>query len=286
MAQTTSISWTDKSWNPVTGCSHVSPGCEHCYAEALSLRFGRSKHPWGAQWAAENVVLHPERLDQPLKWRKPQKVFVNSMSDLFHEQIPVAFIAEVFARMAWAPSQTFQILTKRAERMQKIISDPGFTSWVNGIMAQRAVREGWCACELDEWPLTNVWLGVSVEDQRRADERIPILVECPAVVRFLSCEPLLGPVSLKSWMAAEIPDPLDGTPEEQWGDSPIDWVIVGGESGPHFRPMDARWAAAIRDQCLAAGVAFWFKQGSHLRPQAIPTLYGETYHQFPEVARA
>lgn len=266
----TKISWTDKTWNPVSGCSHVSEGCRNCYAERLSLRYGYTKKPWTAQNASENVVLHPERLEQPLHWRKPCRVFVNSMSDLFHEQVPDEFIAKVFEIMMRSQKHTFQILTKRPWRMLE---------WSKKYI---------------NLAVPNVWLGVSVEDQRAADERIPLLLQTPAAVRFLSCEPLLGEIDLENvifgedaeavaldvlggvWVPRE-PAPISNT---------VDWVIVGGESGPHFRPMDLDWARSIRDKCVAAGVPLWFKQSSGFRSEMNPTLDGKEWHQFPNQSEA
>jgi protein gp37 len=214
MADATGIEWTEATWNPVTGCSKVSPGCAHCYAERLSLRFGWSKKPWTPANVPENVVLHPERLDAPLRWRRPRMIFVNSMSDLFHEVVPLAFIERVFGVMATAERHTFQVLTKRHERLAEVAP---------------------CL----PWP-PNVWMGVSIENARwivRAD----YLRRVPAAVRFISAEPLLGPL-----------DGLDLTG--------IDWLIAGGESGPRHRPVRAEWLRDLRDRCAGADVAFFFKQ--------------------------
>lgn len=288
MGERTNISWADSTWNPVTGCSHVSPGCEHCYAEALSLRFGWSTMPWTANHAKENVVLHPERLDQPLRWKKPRRVFVNSMSDLFHEQVPDNFIDQVFSMMAQTPQHSYLILTKRPERMRTYIA--GASSRVRHL-APPLLPEGWYEAKNWRWPLEGVWLGVSVEDQRRADERIPLLLETPAAVRFLSCEPLLGEVDLTALPLIK-PEPPNGPgvwlnaltgivagPDDVLRH--LDWVICGGESGPKFRPMDMDWARAIRDQCIRAGVPFFFKQTSGPRPSMNPMLDGVMYHGFP-----
>src|SRR3954451_10129530 len=214
MGASSRIEWTEATWIPVAGCSKVSPGCAHCYAERISLRFGRSTGPWTPATAAENVVLHPERVEQPLRWRRPRMIFVNSMSDLFHELVPLSFIADVFSVMAEANWHTFQVLTKRAERLAEL------------------------APRLD-WP-GNVWIGVSVENNRWA-HRADYLREVPAAVRFVSAEPLLGPV-----------DQLDL--------SGIDWLIAGGESGPHHRPVNIQWVRELRDRCTEEGVAFFFKQ--------------------------
>lgn len=191
------IEWTDATWNPVSGCTKVSSGCDNCYAERITERF----HGKGS---FEEIKLHPERLDQPLRWKKPRMVFVNSMSDLFHPKIPEDFIAQVFAVMADAQQHIFQILTKRPRRMRGLLARESFWDWV-----QEDVEEHGSGRELPAWNmagefdfdgLANVWLGVSVEDQKRADLRIPMLLETPAAVRFLSCEPLLGPVDLDHYL--------------------------------------------------------------------------------------
>lgn len=215
MAERSTIEWTEATWNPVTGCTKVSPGCAHCYAETFAERFrGVPAHPYERGF---DLQLRPERLEQPLTWTQPRMIFVNSMSDLFHEEIPVPYVREVFEVMRKANWHTFQILTKRSERMLEV--------------APRL-----------HWP-NNVWMGVSVENQRWTC-RIEDLRKVPAKVRFLSCEPLLGPLRLN----------LEG----------IQWVIVGGESGPRARAMQPEWVRDIRQQCRAAGVAFFFKQwGAH-----------------------
>ncbi|MDE3094471.1 MAG: phage Gp37/Gp68 family protein [Chloroflexota bacterium] len=215
MAATSSIEWTEATWNPVTGCDKVSPGCAHCYAETFAERFrGVPGHPYEHGF---DLMLRPERLELPLRWKQPKMIFVNSMSDLFHEAVPLAFIQSVFATMRRADWHQFQVLTKRSARLREL------------------------APRLD-WP-DNVWMGVSVENQRWT-RRVDDLRAVPAAIRFLSVEPLLGPLCLD----------LRG----------IDWVIVGGESGPGARPMRADWATSVRDQCIAAGVAFFFKQwGAH-----------------------
>lgn len=230
------IEWTDETWNPVTGCTKVSQGCKHCYAEREWARL--SANPKATAYFGRSfgdVQCHPERLEQPLRWKRPRRIFVNSMSDLFHEDVPVDFIAQVFDAMARCPQHTFQILTKRAARMQ-------FLMW----------------SELDWKPLPNVWIGVSVEDQSTADERIPLLLQTPAAVRWVSAEPLLGPVDLEF---GEIDIALE---KDGFGNSAIlggiDWVVVGGESGPKARPMHPDWARSLRDQCAAVGVPFLFKQ--------------------------
>ncbi len=238
MAENSSIEWTDATWNFLTGCSHISPGCDHCYAEALSKRLkatGAHRYRNGF-----DLTFHPEVLRLPLSWRRPRRIFVNSMSDLFHEDVPIDWIRQGFEVMAATPQHTYQILTKRADRVRRL------------------------APQLD-WP-PNVWMGVSVENQVFAF-RAKRLAEVPAAVRFLSVEPLLGPVTLD----------LTG----------IHWVIVGGESGPHARPMDLAWARSVRDQCIARGVAFFFKQWGGRTPKAGGRLLdGRLWDELPQTAQA
>ncbi len=237
------IEWTQETWNPVTGCTKVSPGCEHCYAERFSERFrGVKGHPYETGF---DLTLRPERLDQPFKWKKPRRVFVNSMSDLFHENVPDKFIDLVFAVMTMAQRHTFQVLTKRPQRMQEYIHGKIDHDW-----------SGWL-------PM-NVWLGVSAEDQKRTDERIPPLLETPAAVRFVSAEPLLGPIDFGAAM------------------DQIDWVIVGGESGPGARPMNPDWVRSIRDQCSSFCTPFFFKQWGGRTPKANGnTLDGRQWQEYP-----
>lgn len=282
MSAPTSISWTDYSWNPVSGCTKVSAGCDNCYAESIATRFaGTPAYPNGFA-----VTLKPERLADPLRKRswRGKKVFVNSMSDLFHKDVPDEYVASVFAVMAAARETTFQVLTKRPARMRALLSSGQFR-------LQVGVEYVWGEHVPDSapgriaWPLPNVWLGISVEDQAAADLRIPLLLDTPAAVRFLSCEPLLGPVDLRDHVDRWTEDDL-GTCD--WGNCNsasvalrrdyahdptdvhmlsvcaahrgIDWVIVGGESGPGARPMHPEWVRSLRDQCVAAGVPFHFKQ--------------------------
>ena len=215
MPDKTTIEWTDATWNPVTGCTKVSPGCAHCYAEAITLRFKRG----GPFLPGKTTIrLHWDRLQQPKLWQVPRLVFVNSMSDLFHEEVPFSFIDKVFEIMEACNWHIYQVLTKRPERMLEYATS---------------------RYEFNKWP-AQVWAGVSIENQYWANQRIPHLREVPAAVRFLSCEPLLKPLTL------DLKD--------------IHWVIVGGESGPKARPMKKSWATDIRDQCLATGVPFFFKQ--------------------------
>lgn len=262
----TTISWTNKTWNPVVGCSHVSDGCRNCYAERMYRRFHKGALPWTVENAGANVHCIWDRLSQPSHWRKPSMVFVNSMSDLFHEQVPDSFISAVWNKMRENDRHTFQVLTKRPERMLE---------WVGYWYPHGSTSP------------PNIWLGVSVENQRAADERIPLLLQTPAAVRFLSCEPLLGPIDLRNLCLEHnyFLDALTGKedanvgPAKEW--ECIDWVICGGESGPGYRPMGLDWARSIRDQCIAADVPFFFKQESGLHPGTNPKLDGTEYHEFP-----
>jgi len=255
MGDGTKIEWSQATWNPVVGCTKVSPGCDHCYAERITERF----HGKGS-FAV--VRRSEEKLYLPLKWRKPRRVFVNSMSDLFHVDVPVGFIARVFTVMAQTPQHTYQVLTKRHGRMRSVLNSDVFVNMVRGMLGEVV------------WPLPNVWLGVSVEDQHWADIRIPALLETPAAVRWLSCEPLLGPLKLTGggtqqtyWLTGR---PYWGEPEPIGGGTilgrapligpRLDWIVVGGESGPGARPMHPDWARFLRDQCTGAGVPFFFKQ--------------------------
>lgn len=262
MADKSAIEWTEATWNPIAGCTAVSPGCDHCYAARDAS--GRLAHlPLYAGLAKAGaftgeVRLVPERLDQPLRWRRPRRVFVNSMSDLFHDGVPDEFITEVFARMWWAPEHTFQVLTKRHGRMRSLV--PRIEPLLRELEHDLALVD--CPTPLT-WPLPNVWLGVSLEDQQWADIRVPALLDTPAAVRWLSCEPLLGPLDL-TWC-----DGINAL-ERDWIGGPgggsgaphpfVDWVVVGGESGPGARPMHPDWARSLRDQCVEAGVPFFFKQ--------------------------
>ena len=245
MADKTKIEWTEATWNPVTGCTKVSQGCKHCYAEREWPRLTKLVPAYAGR-AFSDVRCHPERLEQPLRWKKPRRIFVNSMSDLFHEDVPVDFIEQVFDMMKRCPQHTFQILTKRAGRMQFIL-------W----------------SELDWEPLPNVWLGVSVEDQATADERIPLLLDTPAAVRWISAEPLLNDLDIRWWLQEKMlrPGVMNGAAYiNSHMDNRLDWVVVGGESGPKARPMHPDWARSLRDQCAAAGVPFLFKQWGEWAP--------------------
>ncbi|WP_020673849.1 DUF5131 family protein [Amycolatopsis nigrescens] len=291
MSATTSIEWTrgedgspGSTWNPVTGCTEVSPGCDRCYAKTFAERWrGTPDHYFERGF---DVQLRPDKLDLPLRWRKPRKVFVNSMSDLFHKDVPDDFIARVFRVMALAPQHSFQTLTKRPARMRSLLTDYGFVR----AMLRHDTRSGFGVTEdkldqaarrwvaSDRWPLPNVWLGTSVETQRWADIRVPVLLDTPAAIRFLSCEPLLGPVDLSRWLELEYYDSFG------WGremlatlagrvgtERGLHWVIAGGESGRDrgVRPMHPGWVRSLRDQCEAAAVPFLFKQWGEWAPAGL-----------------
>jgi protein gp37 len=228
------IEWTDTTWNPLTGCAKVSPGCAHCYAERMAARLRAMGQPRYRNGFA--LTLHEDQMSAPLRWRRPRRIFVNSMSDLFHEDVPIEYIRRVFSVMAEAHWHVFQVLTKRSARLAE-------------------------TAPLLDWP-PNVWQGVSVENRRfafRADH----LRAVPAAVRFLSCEPLLGPLT-----ALDV--------------AGIDWVIAGGESGPGHRPVRAEWLADLRDRCASAGVPFFFKQWGGARPKSGGReLDGRTWDEWP-----
>jgi protein gp37 len=270
------IEWTNKTWNPLAAflkrnitvesggkrhvifrgtrgwfCVKCSPGCANCYAEGINLRLGNGREYLHRN--VDDIEFRLVNLEDPLKWRKPCMVFVNSMTDLFLEHIPDEMIDQVFAIMALAPQHTFQVLTKRAKRMEDYFAttnSPGYER--RDKIDNQAGEFGACHCNLDapnRWPLPNVWLGVSVEDQIRADERIPLLLQTPAKIRFLSCEPLLGPINLDRDLPSGVCT---------W--SGVDWVIIGGESGPKARPCNIEWVSDIVDDCEAAGVPVFVKQ--------------------------
>ncbi len=238
MAQNSKIEWTESTWNPVTGCTKISIGCKNCYAERMALRLQAAGSPNYKR--GFKVSLHPHTLDIPLHWRQPRTIFVNSMSDLFHEDVPFEFIAKIFDVMSRASHHRFQVLTKRPGRLAQL-------------------------CGKLPWP-DNIWMGVTVET---ADylERIDLLKETKAAVKFISFEPLLGPIPNVR---------LEG----------IEWVIVGGESGPGARPMQPEWATELRDQCLDADVPFFFKQwGGVNKKRTGRKLHGRTWNQMPILAR-
>jgi protein gp37 len=287
MGNSTKISWTDATWNPIRGCSRVSEGCRNCYAERIAARFskpGQAYHGFAQVVAPRDlldraggrrdgwtrkVAIVGEHIADPLRWRKPRRIFVNSMSDLFHESLTNEQIAAVFGVMAAASQHTFQVLTKRARRMRE------WFEWVDGSAAIDGVSPSRFCFALAQargvgerprrvvdsardasWPLPNVWLGVSVENQAAADERIPELLRTPAELRFLSCEPLLGSLTIHREHLApfhETDAMLARTPR-------IDWAIAGCESGAGARPCDVEWLRSLRDQCAAAEVPFFLKQ--------------------------
>jgi protein gp37 len=234
MAAETKIEWTERTWNPVTGCSKISAGCKHCYAERMANRLqamGVARYRNGFR-----VTLHNDLLELPAKWKQPRLVFVNSMSDLFHEEVPLDFIQRVFDTMARCPQHTFQVLTKRSQRLREV-------------------------ADKLTWP-PNVWMGVSIEDDR-VIHRVHDLQQTPASVRFLSCEPLIGPI--------------DALPLDE-----IHWVIVGGESGPKARAMKPEWVESILNQCSLAGIPFFFKQWGGVRKDLTGRILHErTYDEMP-----
>lgn len=285
----TDIEWADDVWNPVRGCSRVSEGCRHCYAERTATRFSGNGQPYeglvrmrtraggkphAVGWNGE-VRFVVERLADPLKWRKPRRIFVNSMSDLFHESLTNEQIAAVFGVMAACPQHTFQILTKRAKRMREWLEWAGDHGSDGARSACRVSASLILGRPIEvpkhggAWPLPNVWLGVSVENQAAADERIPELLATPASVRFISCEPLLGPINLRRGVFdrdEKISKAMNGPAALNWhqADSviahPVDWVIAGCESGPGARPCEVEWLRSLRDQCAATETAFFLKQ--------------------------
>jgi len=267
MADHSRIEWTDATWNPVTGCTKISPGCAHCYAERMAKRLrGRCGYPADDPF---RVTLHPDRLKIPDGWKKPRRVFVCSMSDLLHDDIPDWFIVDVWHVMAKHPQHTFQVLTKRPGRLA-------------------AIRHRLA------WP-DHIWVGVSVEDQRYVEPRVGQLLRLPAAVKFVSCEPLLGPVDL------QFGEPMGPTGDSDVGYCPcdhggqrhqhvilelclrgIDWIIVGGESGPGARPMDPDWVRSLRFQAIDAGVPFFFKQwGGVQKSKTGRVLDGRTWDEMP-----
>lgn len=276
MSDKTGIEWTDATWNPVTGCtklSPASPGCQNCYASTFAERFrGTPGHYFERGF---DVQIRPDKLDQPLRWRRPRRIFVNSMSDLFHDQVPDEYIARVFAVMALAPQHTFQVLTKRHGRMRSLLNSSAFqTAAAEHMLAMTDADEMKDAG--DPFPLPNVWLGVSTENQQWADIRIPALLDTPAAIRFISAEPLLGAIDLLNVASRNVLTGVGNriamttlrSPRQTHIITPtcLDWVIVGGESGPGARPMHPDWARGLRDQCQAAGVPFMFKQWGEYRP--------------------
>lgn len=344
MAEHSSIEWTDATWNPITGCSVVSPGCTNCYAMKLAgtrLRHHPSRSELtidtkaGPVWNGR-VRLNEEWIDQPLKWKRPRMIFVCAHGDLFHEDVPDSWIDQVFAVMALASQHTFQVLTKRPRRMLTYLTstDPDSLRdrWYRSVPAGKwriSVSEAYAGIHphaseeirelhhraLPSWPLLNVWLGVSAEDQARANARIPHLLETPAAIRFLSAEPLLGAMDLTRldqpnggfgpfWLNALRPGEMGWFSDEQatipteadplaFSDLPsLDWVIVGGESGSGARPMHPEWARSMRDQCASADVPFFFKQWgnwaavSQMSEEQIDACYAPLTERHPDATRA
>lgn len=246
MAVQSAIEWTDATWNPVTGCTEVSPGCDHCYARTFAERWrGVKGHPYEQGF---DLRLWPERLDYPLRWKKPRRIFTNSMSDLFHQKVPDEFILQVFDVMVRANWHTFQVLTKRPSRLVRLLP-----------RILERVEKG--TNQNNAWP-ENVWVGVSLESESYL-WRVNQLKRVPAAVRFVSAEPLLGPLSTLS---------LEG----------IQWLIAGGESGPGCRPCDPNWVRELRDKCLKLGIAFFFKQWGGRTPKSGGReLDGRTWDQYP-----
>lgn len=333
----TSIEWCDKTWNPVVGCSVISPGCTNCYAMKMAGRLERMGSPIykgltqktkaGDVWTGKVEMSNWGQVTAPLRWKKPARIFVNSMSDLFHENLPDEAIDKVFAVMALCPQHTFMVLTKRSGRMREYMNDPAMRCRIGAAVRLLAPKNstpyptlyGGSIAESDPvhpWPLPQIWLGVSTEDQPRADERVPDLLATPAAVRFVSAEPLLGPVDFASIddgaAHREVPKrewgPLDSkdSPPSLWWDSltgkrtimhggatgdwsredaRLDMIIAGSESGHRARPCDIEWVRSIKNQCVSAGVAFFYKQAATANGKKLPMpeLDGRTWDQFPEV---
>jgi protein gp37 len=278
MSDKSAIGWTDATWNPVRGCTKVSAGCRSCYAETFAERWrGVKGHPFEQGF---DLRLVPEAIEKPLHWKKPRRIFVNSMSDLFHEEVPFHYISTVFSVMADCPQHTFQILTKRPARMLEALE------WI----------EEHSGGHHGEWPLQNVHLGVSCENQETANERIPILLKCPAAIRWVSAEPLLGPLDLfmvdedggfgPGFITKAYTQLTDyGTGVEYGVDAQVwlDWVVVGGESGPRRRDCEVEWIHSIVEQCEGVGVPCFVKQDSGARSGGQGRLSDELWaiKQFP-----
>ncbi len=274
----TKIQWTDETWNPTTGCTKIAAGCLNCYAKTMTRRLkamGNLKYAAGF----DTVVCHPDELERPLRWRKPRLVFVNSMSDLFHKDVPFEFIDRVFIVMCLTVQHTYQVLTKRPERMLKWFQTLGdrLPTWLGN----------------DECPMDHIHLGVSVSTQADANRNIPILLQCPAAKRFVSMEPLLEEITIPtrywrtgarltdtSGVRRDIGQRSPGVTDVLIEDGMIDQLILGGESGPGARPIRPDWVRAARDQCVAAGVPFFFKGWGRERPGR--ELDGKVWSQMPE----
>jgi protein gp37 len=292
MSDNSAIEWTDASWNPIRArnlkngklgwhCEHATIGCEFCYAEGFNRRLGTGLPFKPGHRKDIEIFLDEKTLLAPLRWKRPRKIFVCSMTDLFADFVKDVWLDRIFAVMALCPQHTFQVLTKRAERMRDYLSDSETEERV--WRAQFIVVPAPGHSSFD-WPLPNVWLGVSAERQQEADERVPLLLQTPAAVRFVSCEPLLGPIDLQH---IDIDADYECFPLTAWEyrdecDRPqrqpkLDWVIVGGESGREARPMHPQWARDLRDQCAAAGVAFFFKQYGGWHPLSEDEEWGRDW---------
>lgn len=292
MADKSKIEWTDATWNPIRGCTRVSEGCRNCYAERTAARFRGPGQPYEGlvtlarepgeeskgdpRWTGAIQVV-PQLADQPLRWKRPRRIFVNSMSDLFHEKVSTYWIDVIFAVMAFCPRHTFQILTKRPGVALNYLKTTGVRSRILNLAYEAMghypkYKHGGVMNSI--FPLPNVWLGVSVEDQKTADERIPLLLQTPAAVRWVSYEPALGPVDFTKYLTSGWKDIITGKwyphhpkSETLEQDVPIlDWLVAGGESGPGARPAHPDWFRSVRDQCQAAGVPFFFKQWGEWLP--------------------
>lgn len=302
----TKIEWAEETWNPVTGCSPVSEGCRNCYAKRMAQRLrGRCGYPEDEPF---KVTFHPNQLRQPSRWKKPRRVFVCSMGDLFHDDVPERWISAVFLAMQKAKKHTFLILTKRPERMAEFLDrwghcdndypeDRGFLS--ADCSAGKPLGYGHYRREgRQRDPLSNVWLGVTAENQEQADRRIPILLSIPAAVRFVSVEPMLGPVDIEEYFPKYDYRPMYGYYREflrmqriESDGKPvlinpgIDWVICGGESGPGARPMHPDWARCLKDQCQTAGVSFYFKQHGEWRECEPPDQWDSARYKITDAHR-
>lgn len=281
MGKKTGISWCDSTWNPIIGYSRVSEGCRNCYTETMAARFSNGK-----------TELKEDKLLDPIRWTKPRKIFVNSMSDLFHESIPDEWIDKIFAIMVLAPRHIFQILTKRPQRMVDYFKDD-LTTYrifrkVRFLTKDKKLKLSEAKVILKrirDWPLPNVWFGITSEDQESADERIPLLLRTPAAIRFVSYEPAIERIDFSKhlWIQSEYGGnqrkPVGGWKDEPRG-AHIDWIICGGESGPGARPFDLSWARSVRDQCKGAGVAFFMKQMGRFPVCEIKTTTARDCHNY------
>ena len=267
----TKISWADKTWNPISGCSKISEGCQHCYAERMSKRLaGRCGYD---KINPFQVTLHPGKMHEPMHWRKPSRIFVCSMGDLFHDYVEEMDILTMFAVMAETPHHTYMVLTKRPKRMKEILTSRTIANDV-WLMTATGIND-----ERPIWPLPNVWLGVTAENQARADERIPILLQTPAAKRFVSVEPMLGAVDLTQWIREVPVHPGLCFHGGRYGSTPkLDWVICGGETGPGARPLHPDWVRSLRDQCKVADTPFFFKSwGEYCFPSQLLNNGSKSY---------